>query len=199
MSMRFKEIKPGMVICCHTKQEAEELLRNLDKIGYCGVGGGKLTTLTEYYTASECYRLDNDLTVRCCSREYYATKGYKIIDFSDLAESDLTAEEVLEIVNCICRENDCDTLCPLYIKCVFHEKGKGNVFEASKIISICQKWKEEHEQKEPEVKWVYRVYGADNQGNKEFDTEEEAIKRCEELAMVNNASMARYEHICVRK
>lgn len=51
--------------------------------------------------------------------------------------------------------------------------------------------------KEPEIEWVYRVFGAENNGEKFFQTEEEAIKRCEELAKSQKSKQyARYERVC---
>ena len=54
-----------------------------------------------------------------------------------------------------------------------------------------------NEKKEPEIEWVYRVFGAENNGEKFFQTEEEAIKRCEELAKSQKSKQyARYERVC---
>ena len=69
--------------------------------------------------------------------------------------------------------------------------------DAKKIIEICEQWKSDHEKKEPEIEWVYRVFGAENYGEKFFQTEEEAIKWCEELAKSQKTKQyARYERVC---
>ena len=65
------------------------------------------------------------------------------------------------------------------------------------IIDMCSQWKAIHEKKEPEIEWVYRVFGAENYGEKFFQTEEEAIKRCEELVKSQKTKQyARYERVC---
>ena len=69
--------------------------------------------------------------------------------------------------------------------------------EPSVVIDACIKWKADHEKKEPEIEWVYRVFGAENYGEKFFQTEEEAIKRCEELAKSQKTKQyTRYERVC---
>lgn len=70
-----------------------------------------------------------------------------------------------------------------------------SVFTPKEIISKIETY--EREKKEPEVEWVWRVYGAENYGEKFFDTEEQAIARCEELAKTQKTKQyARYEKVC---
>ena len=103
-----------------------------------------------------------------------------------------TGEEVLRICNEICTSTLTCVHCPMDGNC-FYE----NDSDYSKVIEICDQWKSDHEKKEPEIEWVYRVFGAENYGEKFFHTEEEAIKRCEELAKSQKTKQyARYERIC---
>ena len=68
---------------------------------------------------------------------------------------------------------------------------------AEDIVKGIAQWKSDHEKKELEIEWVYRVFGAENFGEKFFQTEEEAIKRCEELAKSQKTKQyARYERVC---
>lgn len=196
--MRLKEIKPGMVIHCKTKEEMEELSKHLkffntvDRIWNYGNDGVR----------RDCISINDMGQYKSfCTYDYFANEiGCKITEFSDLILPDLSAEEVFSIMSEIHNESykkysgcigcclsvvaqNCDTDC-------FAEN-------ADKIIEICAQWKSEHEKKEPEIEWVYRVFGAENYGEKFFQTEEEAIKRCEELAKSQKTKQyARYERVC---
>ena len=98
----------------------------------------------------------------------------------------------MQICSEICRSGSCD-ICPMGEEYCFSETES----DKKKIIEICQQWKSDHEKKEPEIEWVYRVFGAENNGEKFFQTEEEAIKRCEELAKSQKSKQyARYERVC---
>ena len=103
-----------------------------------------------------------------------------------------TGEEVLRICNEICTSTLTCVYCPMHGNC-FYE----NDSDYSKVVEICAQWKSDHEKKEPEIEWVYRVFGAENYGEKFFQTEEEAIQRCEELAKSQKTKQyARYERVC---
>ena len=119
-------------------------------------------------------------------------KNCNYTEFSDLIIPEMSAEEVLQICSEICNGGPCD-------ECII---GEENCFaepysNKKRVIEICQKWKSDHEKKEPEIEWVYRVFGVENNGEKFFQTEEEAIKRCEELAKSQKSKQyARYERVC---
>ena len=189
--MKFREIEPGMVISWKTEDEKAALLEELERLGYEWYGTKRKPTEAcgGKYVGHAIY-VHND-------------SGYKNIthsnnleevthNFSDLIITELTAEEVLQICSEICNGGPCD-------ECII---GEENCFaepysDKKKVIEICQKWKSDHEKKEPEIEWVYRVFGAENSGEKFFQTEEEAIKRCEELAESQKSKQyARYERVC---
>ena len=187
--MRLKEIKPGMVIHCKTKEEMEELSKHIKF----------------FNTVDNIWNYGNDGVNRDCIRingmgqyegfstyDYYAKEmRYKITEFSDLILPELTAYEVLNTCHKICEENSCNQ-CLMRNDCFTCKDS-----DARKIIEICEQWKSDHEKKEPEIEWVYRVFGAENYGEKFFQTEEEAIKRCEELAKSQKTKQyARYERVC---
>ena len=197
--MRLKEIKPGMVIHCNTKEEMEELSKHIkffntvDNIWNYGNDGIR----------RDCVWIDDDGRYGGFDAyRYFAVRNNNITEFSDLILPELTAEEVVPILTEICNRyngnEDCEG-CPLngleYIcngnECPFTFK------DYKQVIKICAQWKSEHEKKEPEIEWVYRVFGAENYGEKFFQTEEEAIKRCEELAKSQKTKQyARYERVC---
>ena len=189
--MKLKEIKPGMVIHWKTGDEKVALLEELERLGYEWYGTHRKATYA-------CDDEDLDHTIHV-----YNDNGWKNItnsnrvdvvthEFSDLIIPEMSAEEVLQICSEICNGGPCD-------ECII---GEENCFaepysDKKKVIEICQKWKSDHEKKEPEIEWVYRVFGAENNGEKFFQTEEEAIKRCEELAKSQKSKQyARYERVC---
>ena len=189
--MKLKEIKPGMVIHWKTEDEKAALLEELERLGY------------------EWYRTKRKPTEACNDKDVghaifaYNDNGYKNIthgnnleevthNFTDLIIPEMSAEEVLQICSEICRSGSCD-ICPMGEEYCFSETES----DKKKIIEICKQWKSDHEKKEPEIEWVYRVFGAENYGEKFFQTEEEAIKRCEELAKSQKTKQyARYERVC---
>ena len=190
--MRLKEIKPGMVIHCNSDDEKKALLEEAERLGYIWING---------CIPTDCIMVKSSgLTIHFHEKnEYYAfdhitwsNKASGVTEFTDLILHELTAEEVLQICSEICRSGSCD-ICPMGEEYCFSETES----DKKKIIEICQQWKSDHEKKEPEIEWVYRVFGAENNGEKFFQTEEEAIKRCEELAKSQKSKQyARYERVC---
>ena len=196
--MKLKEIKPGMVIHCKTEDEAKELFEHLDSLGYkwnctrCDNSLNEKSTLFETCGDKMCYEIKTNNTILYSDYDFYEEEGYTITEFSDLIIPEMSAEEVLQICSEICRSGSCD-ICPMGEEYCFSETES----DKKKIIEICQQWKSDHEKKEPEIEWVYRVFGAENNGEKFFQTEEEAIKRCEELAKSQKSKQyARYERVC---
>lgn len=191
--MRLKEIKPGMVIHCKTKEELEELSKyvefkvDIEHIWNYGNDGIRRDCIfindDGRYGGFDTYR-------------YFAIRDNTITEFSDLILPELTPEEILRVFGEICACVGCsrcpfdrikdDFECPTFL--IEHYK---------EAAEICAKWKADHEKKEPEIEWVYRVFGAENFGEKFFQTEDEAIKRCEELAKSQKTKQyARYERVC---
>ena len=194
--MKLKEIKPGMVIHCKNDEEKKLLLEESERLGYVWYGTkGKPTERSVYAIGDTIHFYDAGTTAFSADYKYITHSsgiGYSAIEFSDLIIPEMSAEEVLQICSEICNGGPCD-------KCII---GEENCFaepysDKKKVIEICQKWKSDHEKKEPEIEWVYRVFGAENNGEKFFQTEEEAIKRCEELAKSQKSKQyARYERVC---
>ena len=194
--MKLKEIKPGMVIHCKNDEEKKTLLEEAERLGYVWYGTkGKPTGRSVYAIGDTIHFYDAGTTAFSADYKYITHSsgiGYSAIEFSDLIIPEMSAEEVLQICSEICNGGPCD-------ECII---GEENCFaepysDKKKVIEICQQWKSDHEKKEPEIEWVYRVFGAENNGEKFFQTEEEAIKRCEELAKSQKSKQyARYERVC---
>lgn len=192
--MRLKEIKPGMAIHCKNDEEMEVLLGEAEKLGYRWRGGYKISEYKKYHTGHTIHFY----------RPSYST-NYKhilwsddtegVTEFSDLILPELTAEEAIKLFGELCI-GSCQG-CPLH-RVDEYENCYSFCFDnPEKAVELLAQWKSEHEKKDPEVEWVYRVFGAENYGEKFFNTEEEAIKRCEELAKSQKTKQyARYERIC---
>ena len=200
--MRLKEIKPGMAIHCKNDEEKKALLEEAERLGYRWSGKAKLPTEKAFYSGMTIHFYDKNV-FDDYKHITWSDRIKGVTEFSDLILPEITADELLNILNEIthCGDRRCDD-CPLA------EKGKTLctndygviISNPDKLISICQQWKSDHEKKEPEIEWVYRVFGAENYGEKFFQTEEEAIKRCEELAKSQKTKQyARYERVCREK
>lgn len=174
--MRLKEIKPCMVIHCKNDEEKKMLLEEAERLGYIWING---------CIPTDCIMVKSSgLTIHFHEKnEYYAfdhitwsNKINGVTEFSDLILHELTAEEVLQICAEICNEGEC-LVCPLGEEHCFNDKDT----DKSGIVAICEKWKSDHEKKEPEIEWVFKGV-ADIVGCNEiefFVSEEEAREWCE--------------------
>ena len=194
--MKLKEIKPGMVIHWKTGDEKAALLEELERLGYewfgthrrkatYACGDEDLGHVIHVYNDNGWKNITNSNRVDVVTHE-----------FSDLIIPEMSAEEAFSIYKDICKHyfscEECPLSNPAYTNCGMFIRDN-----SEKAIDIMGKWKSDHEKKEPEIEWVYRVFGAENNGEKFFQTEEEAIKRCEELAKSQKSKQyARYERVC---
>ena len=194
--MRLKEIKPGMVVHCKTLDEMKQLIEfcNIDIIpsmiwNYKSLGQG-------VDEKTDCLRFDENGNYYGYGRRvFYEDGNYTITEFSDLVLHDMTAEETIKLHTEVCCSS-CKE-CPLYNVDGYSDCEDLCINNPEKAVEILAQWKSDHEKKEPEIEWVYRVFGAENFGEKFFQTEEEAIKRCEELAKSQKTKQyARYERVC---
>lgn len=183
--MRLKEIKPGMVIHCKNISEYERLEEETIKNGY---GELPLHNQSEDFIKKVVFYIHDE-------KSLWGGLNKNYIEFSDLILPDMTAEEAIKLHAEVCK-NNCRE-CPLW-EVYGYENCDDLCFKnPEKAVEILATWKSDHEKKEPEIEWVYRVFGAENFGEKLFRTEEEAIKRCEELVKSQkNRQYARYERVC---
>nr|WP_291234820.1 hypothetical protein [Frisingicoccus sp.] len=193
--MRLKEIKPGMVIHCKNDEEKKALLEEAERLEYKWNNNCvptdyrmfKQSGMTIHFYGESEFTDFKHITWSYCTE--------LVTEFSDLIIPDLTAEEAIklhgEACNGICSD------CPLYEVDGYDSCDDLCFSNPKKAVEILAKWKADHEKKEQEVEWVYRVFGAENFGEKFFNTEEEAISRCEELVKSQkNRQFARYERVC---
>ena len=193
--MRLKEIKPGMAIHCKNYEEKKALLEEAERLGYkwsntCVPTDSRMVKIAgmtiHFYGKSECA---NSKHITWSDK----TKG--VTEFSGLILPDMTAEEAIKLFGELCI-GSCQG-CPLH-RVDDYENCFSFCFDnPEKAVELLAQWKSSHDKKEPEIEWVYRVFGTENYGEKFFQTEEEAIKRCEELAKSQKTKQyARYERIC---
>ena len=193
--MRLKEIKPGMAIHCKNDEEKKALLEEAERLGYkwsntCVPTDSRMVKIAgmtiHFYGKSECA---NSKHITWSDK----TKG--VTEFSGLILPDMTAEEAIKLFGELCI-GSCQG-CPLH-RVDDYENCFSFCFDnPEKAVELLAQWKSEHEKKEPEIEWVYRVFGSENYGEKFFQTEVEAINRCEELAKSQKTKQyARYERIC---
>ena len=148
--MRLKEIKPGMAIHCKNDEEKKALLEEAERLGYVWIVNGKNPTDETTISGSTIHILLKHIT--------WSDTTEGAIEFSDLILPEMTAEELLNILNEIihCGVRRCDE-CPLAENgetlCT-DDKGGVKISNPDKLISICQQWKANHEKKEPEIETV---------------------------------------------
>ena len=148
--MRLKEIKPGMVIHCKNDEEKKALLEEAERLGYVWIVNGKNPTDETTISGSTIHILLKHIT--------WSDTTEGAIEFSDLILPEMTAEELLNILNEIihCGVRRCDE-CPLAENgetlCT-DDAGGVKISNPDKLISICQQWKSNHEKKEPEIETV---------------------------------------------
>ena len=148
--MRLKEIKPGMAIHCKNDEEKKALLEEAERLGYVWIVNGKNPTDETTISGSTIHILLKHIT--------WSDTTEGAIEFSDLILPEMTADELLNILNEIihCGVRRCDE-CPLAENgetlCT-DDKGGVKISNPDKLISICQQWKANHEKKEPEIETV---------------------------------------------
>ena len=148
--MKLKEIKPGMVIHCKNDEEKKALLEEAERLGYVWIVNGKNPTDETTISGSTIHILLKHIT--------WSDTTEGAIEFSDLILPEMTADELLNILNEIihCGARRCDE-CPLAENgetlCT-DDVGGVKISNPDKLISICQQWKANHEKKEPEIETV---------------------------------------------
>ena len=148
--MKLKEIKPGMAIHCKNDEEKKALLEEAERLGYVWIVNGKNPTDETTISGSTIHILLKHIT--------WSDTTEGAIEFSDLILHEMTAEELLNILNEIihCGVRRCDE-CPLKENgedLCSNDVGAVKISNPDKLISICQQWKANHEKKEPEIETV---------------------------------------------
>ena len=197
--MKLKEIKPVIVIHCKNDDEKKALLEEAERLGYVWYSTKEKPTEKSVHDIGNTIHF-YDAGTNSFSADYkHITHSCEIgnTEFSDLILPELTAEETLSIISEIHKASygkiDGCIGCPLER---VTQNCETDCFKenADKIIEICQQWKSDHEKKEQEIEWVYRVYNGESE---EFvDSEEKAISECEFLVKDKPEKYAFYQKVC---
>ena len=140
--MRLKEIKPGMVIHCKTHEEKKALLEEAERLCYRWNSTANLPTSKAIYSGSTIHFYEKDEFTDFKNITWSEnTEG--VTEFSDLIMPELTAEEVLKIVDDICEtksynENNCSPNCP-FCHGIFCRQWMAE--HPTETVEICAKWK----------------------------------------------------------
>ena len=190
--MKLKEIKPGMVIHCKNDEEKKALLEEAERLGYVWIVNGKNPTDETTISGSTIHILLKHIT--------WSDTTEGAIEFSDLILPEMTAEELLNILNEIihCGVRRCDE-CPLAENgetlCT-DDVGGVKISNPDKLISICQQWKANHEKKEPEIETVdiCRIIEIQSDGKKRCVHEEDLASGSTdaEIKIMVEAELKRY-------
>lgn len=186
--MRFKEIKPGMVIHCNSDDEKKALLEEAERLRYRWYGNAGLSTGRNEYSGMTIHFHEPSITCDYFNITWSdRTEG--VTEFADLIipDPELSAEEALLAYDQMCKEHYCCNDCPIY-GIVGHECALRMDEHITEIVDAIKKWKAdrekkgpETEKKEPEIEWVFKGV-ADIVGCNEiefFVSEEEAREWCE--------------------
>ena len=178
--MKLKEIKPGMKIHCNSLEEYNLLEEEVKRLGY-----GKLPirgVALSGKIGEHVFPIPEDKEYEILWEYYHDDRSYT--GFSDLIIPEMSAEEVLQIANEICKHTEHCADCPMRGSCYkAYDSDKG------KTVEVLSKWKSDHEKKEPEIETVDICRIIEIQPN--------GFKRCEELAKSQESKQyARYERVC---
>ena len=194
--MKLKDITPGMAIRCTDKEQTDFLKKNgytkrvfsesehpVWIAFYKGAGFPSVEWMPECSKSSQ------------IGKTYYASKGLTCVEFTDLilSEPELTTAEILQICTEICDQLDCNE-CPMKGGVCF----KNPDSDKETVIAICKQWKSDHEEKGPEVEWVWEMC-VGSCGYKEVSSEEEAREWCEKYVKAHPEERCFYKHICRKK
>lgn len=155
--IKFKEIRPGMVIHCPTEENAKQLLEHLDGLGYeWSSRSEKLSERTNYgvYGENTCYLIEQCMEVMFSSINSLKSEGYEVTEFSDLIEPELTPEEAIRLQANLCHSNGCFKGCPIGKIKTNQSCNEFRRDNPEKVTKVLRQWKADHEKKEPEVEWV---------------------------------------------
>lgn len=189
--MKFKPLEPGMVIYCCDDNDMDNLLKELERLDYKWYSSGTNPTHVNIhpyqFNVLHLYDMDSDKPYKHITHSLVCKQPEGSLSYSDVVteEPKLTAEEVLTIVNKICKEHsysgeNCHGDCPFS-----HDEFCRNWMaeHTEETLKACLEWKEAHEELEKAIqpkicKERYAVKCIEDAcyESKLFDDEEAAIR-----------------------
>ena len=186
--MKLKEIEPGMIIHCKNDEEKKALHEELCRIGNMINSNNGLDSFENFKSGIDGVNYEiKDLKVFV----WGFTRLPATHEFTDLIIPELTTEEVLQIRNKLSFDFVREYLGFCYGKSLDEMLREAT---PEQIIDMCNVWKSDHEKKEPEIEWVYKVY--DGKTGKFFDTEKDAIEYCESVVRNNPEICTFIDKLC---
>lgn len=183
--MRLTEIKPGMVITCTHREEVIELWDYLNKnYGTPNDDEYGIDEMLKCYMEGYHFKINGD------EWEEVTDGG---IPYAALLLPELSAEEVWNGLGDI---DDNELFA--YFQADQSELQRAELIcmaEWWELADLVEKHKADHEKKEPEIEWVYRVEIEETKQYSDWITEELAIKQCENLAKETGENVA-YRKVC---
>ena len=184
--MKFKELKHGMVIYCCDDNDMDNLLKELERLGYKWYSSGTNPTDVNnrpyQFNVLHLYDMDMDRPYKHITHSLVCKQPEGSLSYSDIIieEPKLTAEEVLNIVNEICKENsyggeNCHDNCPFN-----HDEfcTKWRAEHPEETIKACLEWKQTQEAIEPpklKSYWAVKCYEDATYESEFFKDEKSAI------------------------
>ena len=187
--MKFKELKPGMVIYCCDNSDMGNLLKELERLDYKWYSSGNNPTdvnIHPYqFNVLHLYDIDSDRPYKHITHSSVCKQPEGSLSYSDIIieEPKLSAEEVLFIVNEICKEHsysgeNCHGNCP-FSHNEFCTRWRAE--HPEETIKACLEWKQTHEglktTEPPKLKsyWAVKCYEDATYESEFFKDEKSAI------------------------
>lgn len=189
--MKFKPLEPGMVIYCNDNDDMYNLLKELERLNYKWYNSGDNPTYVNIhpyqFNVLHLYDMDRHINYKHITYSSVCKQPEGSLSYSDVAieEPKLTAEEVLTIMNEICKEHsDSGEFCRAGCPFSHNEYCRNWMAEhPEETIKACLEWKEAHEELEkvsqPKIckeRWVVKCLEDACYESPLLDTEENAIK-----------------------
>lgn len=188
--MKFKPLKPGMVIYCCDDNDINNLLKELERLGYkwySGVNIHLYTNPTGHFNVLHLHDMDEDINYKHITHSLVCKQPEGSLSYSDIIieEPKLSAEEVLFIVNEICKEHsysgeNCRDNCPFS-----HDEfcTRWRAEHPEETLKTCYEWLEAKKDLEkiiqPKIckeRWAVKCLEDACYESPLLDTEEDAIK-----------------------
>lgn len=190
--MKFKPLEPGMVIYCCDDNDMDNLLKELERLDYkwynghnVGANPTQMNIHPYQFNVLHLYDMDSHINYKHITYSSVCKQPEGSLSYSEVVieEPKLIAEEILTIVNEICKEHsidgdDCHENCP------FHHNEfctKWRAEHPEETIKACLEWKQTQEAlkttEPPKLKsyWAVKCYEDATYESEFFKDEKSAI------------------------
>jgi len=188
--MKFKHLEPGMVIYCCDDNDMDNLLKELERLDYKWYNSGANPTHVNIhpyqFNVLHLYDMDSDKNYKHITYSLVCKQPEGSLSYSDVVieEPKLTAEEVLTIMNEICKEHsDSGEFCRAGCPFSHNEYCRNWMAEhTEETLKACLEWKQAQEDlktiiEPPKLKsyWAVKCYEDATYESEFFKDENSAI------------------------